>query len=74
VEKESVQMIDAQGKEQPWLGGTGSDLVDSDRKLQYVYMIVRKDLSGTGATLRFRLRRGFGVQPADRSDDVSLPF
>jgi hypothetical protein len=74
LEKETVRMTDAQGKEQPWPGGSGSALVDSDRKLQYVYMIVPKELSGTGATLHFQLRRGFGVTPADRSNSVSLPF
>ena len=74
LDKESVRMTDAQGKEQSWPGGSGSALVDSDRKLQYVYLIVPKDLSGTGATLRFRLRRGYSATSNERTEEVTLPF
>jgi hypothetical protein len=74
LEKDTVKMLDALGNERPWPGGSGSALVDSDRKLQYVYLLVPKELSGTGATLRLRFRRGFGATPTDRSEEVALPF
>lgn len=70
VDKESVKIRDAAGKEVPWPGGSGAVLVDPERRLQYLYLGVPLELSGTGARLHFRLAH-FG---GSTTETVSMPF
>lgn len=70
AEKSSVKITDATGKDVPWPGGTGSALVDGERRLQYLYLGVPSSLSGTGARLHLRVARFDGPTSAE----VSLPF
>jgi hypothetical protein len=70
VDKGSVKILDAANKEVPWPGGSGAVLVDSDRRLQYVYLGVPGELSGKGARITFRLNRFDGPT----TDPVILPF
>lgn len=70
VDKDSVKITDAAGKELPWPGGSGAVLVDADRRLQYLYLGVPEGLTGSGAHLQFRLTRFDGPT----TETVSLPF
>ena len=70
VDKETVKIKDASGKELSWPGGSGAVLVNSDRRLQFVYLGVPDGLAGSGAQLQFRVSRFDG--PA--SELVTLPF
>ena len=70
VDKGSVKILNAANKEVPWPGGSGAVLVDSDRRLQYVYLGVPPELSGKGARITFRLSRFDGPT----TDPVILPF
>ena len=70
VDKHSVRLLDAEGTPRQWPGGSGSVLIDGDRNLQYIYLLVPRELAGTGAHLEFRLSRG----PQPPSGPVSVPF
>jgi hypothetical protein len=74
VDKRTVKLTDAAGREVPWPGGSGAALVDAERRLQYVYLGVPRELSGTGARVRFRLTRFQATGPGPTSEEVSLPF
>jgi hypothetical protein len=74
VDKETVRILDAKGAESPWGMGTGSALVDGDRRLQFVYLGVPQELSRKGASLKFRLRRVTGPGQMDTSQEVVVPF
>lgn len=70
LDKESVRLRARGGSEIPWGGGSGSVLIDSARRLQYLYMEVPADHSRTGATVTLRLSRFSG----ERTEPVRLPF
>lgn len=70
VEKNSVRVLDAEGQEVFWPGGTGAVLIDPDRNLQYLYVGVPRQLSGTEARIRFRLSRFDGPT----TPEITLPF
>ncbi|MCC2670413.1 MAG: hypothetical protein K0Q72_2884 [Armatimonadetes bacterium] len=70
VEKTSVKLKDAAGKEIDWPGGSGAVLVNSDRRLQFIYLGVPSGLSNTGCQIQFRLSRFDGPT----TDLVTLPF
>ncbi len=70
VQKDSVRVTDAQGQEVYWPGGTGAVLIDPDRNLQYLYLGVPRQLSGTEARIRFRLSRFDGPT----TPEIILPF
>jgi len=74
VDKQTLRLMDATGKEVPWPGGSGAALIDGERGLQYLYLGVPRELSGTGARLRFRLVRFEGPGRGPVSEELSLPF
>ncbi|MGV3720500.1 MAG: hypothetical protein ACO1SX_06270 [Actinomycetota bacterium] len=70
VDKTSVKITDAAGKERPWPGGSGAVLVDAERRLQYLYLGIDPELAGKGGRLHFRLARFEGPT----TELVSVPF
>lgn len=70
VQKDSVRITDAEGQEVYWPGGTGAVLIDPDRNLQYLYLGVPQQLSGTEARISFRLSRFDGPT----TPEIVLPF
>lgn len=71
LDKDSVHLSDARGNPVEWTGGTGSVLVDPHRRLQFLYVGVPAEQKGTGAVLRFRLKR---FEDSRTTDEVTLPF
>lgn len=71
LDKDSVRLSNAQGQPVEWPGGTGSVLVDAHRRLQLLYVGVPRELSRTGAQIRFRLKR---FDDTASTEEVSLPF
>lgn len=70
VEKETVEIRDSAGNRLPWAGGSGALLIDTERRLQYVYLEVDGNRAGTGSKLSFRLSR-----PGDGSSEaLGLPY
>jgi hypothetical protein len=80
LEKRSVKLTDGRGAEVPWPGqplsddgwpgGSGAVLIDGERRLHYLYLGVPRELSGTGAHLRFRLSQFNGPT----SQEVTVAF
>src|SRR5688572_161610 len=75
VDKNSVRLLDPSGAPVEWPGGTGSALVDFDRRLQFVYLRVPESLSRTGARLKFRVTRSTGsLRDTSISQELNVPF
>lgn len=70
VDKSTLRLTDAQNREIPWPGGTGALLVDPNRRLQFLYLGVPRELSGKGAHLHVQFRQFQGAA----SQSVTLPF